>query len=1685
VNVRYLIYARPLCPHSQNVILDKSWCFYRNPRHLKGQIRSRLTMKKEYRMKEWLNSELEKVEKTYLIKAVNMTGPYQRELGLKKEYDGRQLLELLQNADDEAENARNPAMLMRLEKNRLIVANNGKPFSKGGIRSLIDSDNSPKIMSCRKIGYKGLGFRAVLNWSDSIWIKSGGFSLEFSRIKAVGFFKDLLKKKPELGKEIQEQFGERYKYEEVCPIATLSVPVWKESWEIDTSQYDTYVVINFDSKEILKDIQEQINSLGMEVAIFLNNLKKIVIQSPERIETIERITCRSGDFEEIGILDKDGSILVSKKWMIFSRSGELSEELKDKRKAEQYEFDLRIAVSENMDDDVNRLFSYFKTDVKFPFPAIVHGTFELHDSRNNLVKTPTNKFLLKELGYLMIDTARKLTQADGDVSWNAMKLLTRRGEFDPKIEEMGFYEHMLDAMKTQKLIPVLSKKYLSAQDGPLFYDVPFADVLKRASEIFSNLALYTDDEGVKSLLEELGIETYEKNLFIKKINKASDRLLIQERANLILLVAKNYSAYFKGIKPEDMPNLLIDEQGNVIPSKTRASLPPERAKFTLPGNIAITFISSGLSRILRTTDGMKRASELASKLNCFNVDEYRFDTVIRRVVIATNRLIKSNETKATEYIKNMLSSLIQIYSDEYEPNNQFPSNVNAWLFSRSGSVHSARELYFGKEYSDGRIMEALYAQIDDTIFVTGKEELGLGDKDEKDVVGFLKWMGVEEYPRIFKKELRGNDYESEYDDFVLKNLPYPYETNWNDPYANYEDIKSDKSDQSEIKIEFINELVDILQKAVFEDILAWIHSDQRIQKIIREEHEGPDSSFGIWLTNKHNTRVVSPKDTKSFILWKLKTSEWVNTRSGKKVKPDVCCMSRTISDMSPLVEVPAFDLKHPAFKEYNVKLEDVEYILEKVGAGADFGRLSDETIYSILRELEHADPEGKKAKSIYRHVIQNKTRDWDKVVEQSEVRKKFVEEGKLLAKRHNKVEYLPVNEMYYVEDITFCRQIMERFFIAEIGRRSGNDRVRSIFGVAPLEDIRFILDGFPTVHILNQYFQKDLERFKPYVLAYRVQKHASQSKTFKTEINRLKRLKVVLCTSVRAKYRFGEITEDLALNPFEHIHIPEENTVYLVLEPGKHNEIVDLRNDFDFCDTLSEILSGVLKVEENRSNFRELFPKKKSDRDKAISRDLDDSGLEQLKRAREFFGNISDLELEFWESVLITKGKGDHLQQDNEEIQLFELIANELSLKPDIVKELYENIYYEDYNSGANLPLFKRLFETIGITVQEFNRHSTTQIDFTEHLREEFANEKFRLRNKFKSFAFSVLKDKNVQDKEKFLQINETLDRSLIESQYDINKELLLDIKKCFDILFENDPFRQLALDYENLLKHQDCKPDREFTKNLRNFKKCISETGGGYIQDIETFLDAAKSVSLLYFGEIDELLERFDKAYSRLPGDVGASDGTVRRKKKSISLNGAVVEYEEDDFENISKNVDEDIESSDYEIESHVPFRPQEKAGEGKGYGGRFSGGGGTAKKQTKEIGFLGEKYVYGQLVRKYSKDKVVWASQYARKVNVNPEGRDDIGYDVWYLDENGERHYVEVKASKDDNLGFTISRAEVRFGEQNKSNYEIIRVLNVCDKNRKLRNLGKIFKYEEDESFSNNSKFKVDTDNFRISFQ
>lgn len=382
--------------------------------------------------------------------------------------------------------------------------------------------------------------------------------------------------------------------------------------------------------------------------------------------------------------------------------------------------------------------------------------------------------------------------------------------------------------------------------------------------------------------------------------------------------------------------------------------------------------------------------------------------------------------------------------------------------------------------------------------------------------------------------------------------------------------------------------------------------------------------------------------------------------------------------MSPLIEIPAYNIKDEIFKHHNIQSEDIDHLLTKLlGASRDFAALPTETIYAILSKLESADPEGKKARAIYRQIIESKP-EWTKDVVNNEARRDFVERGKLLAQTDGKLGYFPVKEVYYVDNVTFCKEIMHKFPIAQIKSRSGKEQVWEIFGAKPLEDIRFSLASDPQLHSLNTQFARAFENFKPYILVFRLQKP-----NLTTELNQLKRLKIVLCTAISATYQLDDIESKLPLNPYEYI--PVENSVYLLLDPTKeYKSITDLKKDFRFCESLAELITEILKVSENLKDYWVLFEKDNRDRDILIQRYMDDPGLENLKRARGLFHNLSNLQKDFWQCVLQARGSDKDLSEIADEKDLVEFLARELNLEEAFLQEIYEEIYYEDEDCESN-----------------------------------------------------------------------------------------------------------------------------------------------------------------------------------------------------------------------------------------------------------------------------------------------------------------------------------------------------------------------------------------------------------------
>ena len=97
---------------------------------------------------------------------------------IAESYSGRSLIELIQNADDAMSKR---FLFKRIDDNSFLIANDGRVFDENDLMSLCRSGSSTKKRSNNNIGYRGIGFKSVVNYSELVHINSGDIKTTFSK----------------------------------------------------------------------------------------------------------------------------------------------------------------------------------------------------------------------------------------------------------------------------------------------------------------------------------------------------------------------------------------------------------------------------------------------------------------------------------------------------------------------------------------------------------------------------------------------------------------------------------------------------------------------------------------------------------------------------------------------------------------------------------------------------------------------------------------------------------------------------------------------------------------------------------------------------------------------------------------------------------------------------------------------------------------------------------------------------------------------------------------------------------------------------------------------------------------------------------------------------------------------------------------------------------------------------------------------------------------------------------------------------------------------------------------------------------------------------------------------------------------------------------------------------------------
>ena len=126
-------------------------------------------------------SRLEAVRDSFIAEAVSAPRLFsdlaQMEQYIAESYKSRSFIELIQNADD--------AHATRFGIHQLgpdiLVGNNGHPFTPEDVEALCRSGSSHKVRGQNTIGYRGIGFKSVVNISRRITVLSGEYGFCFDR----------------------------------------------------------------------------------------------------------------------------------------------------------------------------------------------------------------------------------------------------------------------------------------------------------------------------------------------------------------------------------------------------------------------------------------------------------------------------------------------------------------------------------------------------------------------------------------------------------------------------------------------------------------------------------------------------------------------------------------------------------------------------------------------------------------------------------------------------------------------------------------------------------------------------------------------------------------------------------------------------------------------------------------------------------------------------------------------------------------------------------------------------------------------------------------------------------------------------------------------------------------------------------------------------------------------------------------------------------------------------------------------------------------------------------------------------------------------------------------------------------------------------------------------------------------
>lgn len=772
------------------------------------------------------------------------------EYELKRDYNGRQILELLQNVDDACEKLKTKDEIVvkfTFKGNILEVGNTGTTFSDETIERLCLGRASEK--SSKKIGNKGTGFRSLLNDAEWIEIHSGNHSVRFSET----FTKKLFDKycdKPLIANQIHNW---KKDYNFCFPV--MNCP---EAISFDSKGFDTLIRVKVKTENEDKEtsIKKQFEQPFYKSLLFLPNITKIVIET----EFGSRAYSKISDGEDVLIEEQ-----------IDSEKTERVEEYfvyENKAIIEDKEADIIIAIPKNTDYDFSKekLYCYFPIrNFSTPINALVHAPFNTNNSRDDVNddSEQINRKIFIEVLHFTKKVAEKLASQNEKV----LSLKTVIPLMNSKLwrlDSFNLEKEYFQILSTAKILPTVNNELISIKDNPKIFEFTFPKEFVGSD--FQELLICLNDNNnrfIKELAHYINYSQLEytaKDLS-EKITLISSKSEIKIRVQLFLWWNENYksSAY--------LPELLQDTNNSWIKSNFKVYLPTDGGVSVLPKELSWVklcvlqqdYVSEIISQLKsnRADDwnGADEASQSGGDKRTLAAFSREFFSVSFIEQSSHEQIISTinQQVKSVEEAKSFINWFFDNYGKDIKDGSEL-SKVKYRLPSRNNNeVLPIDELYLGEDYNNS-LAEKLFQ---DTSIkpLANLHDIYSGNNEDEFII-FLKKIGIKLFPEI-RDESLCNKHDFRY--YVSRK----YVTNIN---INYLHSKS------------IENFAELIKSLDTKDIVDWLDKDEKLRNLLTSQET---SSYAQQQSNWSPWYFYS----NAYIKFILNTVPWIEF-NGKKYSPN-------------------------------------------------------------------------------------------------------------------------------------------------------------------------------------------------------------------------------------------------------------------------------------------------------------------------------------------------------------------------------------------------------------------------------------------------------------------------------------------------------------------------------------------------------------------------------------------------------------------------------------------------------------------------------------------------------------------------------------------------------------------------------------------------------------------------------